>query len=432
MPRDCVIDQALTVPPSRRPRASGAGRLPVGFDVSSGLGSPAMTPIESDPLRSRLRPLAESAPARTDRESAEAEDDAPLVSIKLTGRPRPRLAEEPIEFVVKSKLEGRRLDTYLTSRFPDYSRSVIQKVIDANAVMVNGKPARASQKVREGDFVSLRLPELWDGTIPAQDIPLTVIYEDQWLSIIDKPAGMVTHPGKGNWSGTVVNALQHRYDTLSQLAGSTRPGVVHRLDRDTTGLLIVARDDTIHGKLAQLFETRTIEKEYLAICSGIPERDRDWIDQPLGPHPTVREKMAIRGEADGGRPARTFYEVVERFDRFALVRCQPLTGRTHQIRVHLTHVGLPILADKLYSGRDRITRGDLLGSQARGDDHDHVLLTRQALHAHRLKFLHPATGEPLEIRSPLPPDMAETLETLRQRPAASSTNPTRFSITRRL
>ena len=394
-----------------------------------------MTPIEPDPLRSRILPLAEPDRPQSEPEPEPDEgelDNAPSVSIKLEGRPRPRLADEPIEFVVKSKLEGRRLDAYLTSRFPDYSRSVIQKVIDANAVTVNGKPARASQKVREGDLVSLRLPELWDGTIPAQDLPLTVVYEDQWLSVIDKPAGMVTHPGKGNWSGTVVNALQHRYDTLSQLAGSTRPGVVHRLDRDTTGLLISARDDQIHGKLAQLFETRTIEKEYLAICSGTPERDRDWIDQPLGPHPTVREKSAIRSQSEGGRPARTFYEVVERFDRFALVRCKPQTGRTHQIRIHLTHVGLPILADKLYSGRDRITRGDLLGPTARGDDHDRILLTRQALHAHRLKFIHPATGEPLEIVSPLPPDMAETLETLRRRPTASATQLTRFHPPRRM
>jgi 23S rRNA pseudouridine1911/1915/1917 synthase len=176
---------------------------------------------------------------------------------------------------------------------------------------------------------------------------------------------MVTHPARGNRRGTLVNALQFHFDTLSTLAGEHRPGIVHRLDRDTTGLLVVVKDELAHHKLAHQFELREVHKEYLALVHGVPQRDSDYIERSIGFHPTSREKMAIRAPADGGKDAVTFYEVVERFRDFALVRCQPRTGRTHQIRIHLTHIGHPILADKLYSGRDRITLGDVLGPERR-------------------------------------------------------------------
>jgi 23S rRNA pseudouridine1911/1915/1917 synthase len=221
----------------------------------------------------------------------------------------------------------------------------------------------------------------------------------------------VTHPAKGNWSGTLVNALQFHFDKLSSVGGENRPGIVHRLDRDTSGLLIVAKDDRAHAALAKQFEERSIRKEYLAIVSGVPSRDSDYIERLIGPHPTHREKMAIRLPEDGGKEAVTFYEVVERFDGYALVRCHPKTGRTHQIRVHLTHIGHPLVADKLYAGRSRLTVADLRGTDA--PDADQAILERHALHAHSLHLAHPLTGEPIDLTAPLPPDMAATVEALR-------------------
>lgn len=325
----------------------------------------------------------------------------------------PELSAEPTEFVVKPRMAGKRIDAYLSSRYQDYSRSVIQKVIDAGAVLINGQPIKASYKVREGDVIRAWLPELADDAPAPEDIPLTIAYEDEALVVVDKPPGLVTHPAKGNWSGTLVNALQFHFDKLSTVGGAHRPGIVHRLDRDTSGLLIVAKDDRAHAALAKQFEERSIRKEYLAIVSGVPSRDGDYIERLIGPHPTHREKMAIRLPEDGGKEAVTFYETVERFQAHALVRCHPRTGRTHQIRVHLTHIGHPILADKLYAGRDRFTLGDLDGPTA--PDADRVLIGRQALHAHSLRLSHPLTGEPMHLTAALPDDMAALLEALRER-----------------
>jgi 23S rRNA pseudouridine1911/1915/1917 synthase len=330
----------------------------------------------------------------------------------------PELSRTPCEFTVKGRMAGKRIDAYLSSRFPEYSRSVMQKVIDAQAVLVNGHPVKASYKVHPDDAVRVWLPELADDAPVPEDISIEVVYDDEAFTVVNKPAGMVVHPAKGNWTGTLVNALQFRYDTLSTVAGEHRPGIVHRLDRDTTGLLIVAKDDASHRRLAAQFEQRTVNKEYLAVVAGVPERDSDYVEKTIGPHPTSREKMAIRLPEDGGKPAVTFYQVVDRFRGYALVRCKPQTGRTHQIRVHLAHIGHPIVADKAYSGRDRLTLGDLLGPGAGGPDGDAVLIDRQALHAHTLRFTHPQTGQALEFVAPLPADMARTLAALRaHRPA---------------
>jgi 23S rRNA pseudouridine1911/1915/1917 synthase len=311
-------------------------------------------------------------------------------------------------------MEGKRIDAYLASRYPDYSRSVIQKVIDAGAVLVNGQPVKASYKVRLDDLICVWLPELADDAPTPEDIPIEVVYEDAALTIVNKPAGMVVHPAKGHWSGTLVNALQFRYDTLSTVGGEQRPGIVHRLDRDTTGLLIVAKADAAHKHLAWQFEQRTIHKEYLALVSGVPQRDSDYIERTIGFHPTNREKMAIRLPEDGGKESVTFYEVLERFRGYALVRCKPATGRTHQIRVHLTHIGHPIVADKAYSGRDRLTLGDLLGLLPDAPESAEVLIGRQALHAHTLRLEHPLSGQPLHLTAPLPGDMTRALEALRK------------------
>jgi 23S rRNA pseudouridine1911/1915/1917 synthase len=331
----------------------------------------------------------------------------------------PPLSATPQEFEVKPRTDGKRIDAYLASRFPDYSRSVVQRIIEAEAVHVNGRPVKASYKIRAGDKVRVWLPELPDMTPVPEDIPINVVYEDETLTVVNKPPGMVTHPAKGNWQGTLVNALQFHYDSLSTLAGENRPGIVHRLDRDTTGLLVVVKNDLAHRRLALQFELREVHKEYLALVYGAPERDSDYIERAIGFHPLNREKMAIRALQDGGKPAVTYYEVAERFRGHALVRCMPQTGRTHQIRVHLAHIGHPIVADKAYSGRNRLTLGDLLAPAAgdplagAGLDPAAILIDRQALHAHFLQFTHPATGQPVHVSASLPADMTRALEALR-------------------
>ena len=209
---------------------------------------------------------------------------------------------------------------------------------------------------------------------------------------------MVVHPAKGHWTGTLTAALQFHFDQLSSVGGPTRPGVVHRLDRDTSGVIVIAKDDLAHRQLAMQFERRTIDKEYFALVTGQPDRDRDWIDLPIGLHPREREKMAIRPHDPASRPARSFYEVLERFRGFAAVRIVPHTGRTHQIRVHLQSIHCPVLCDRQYGGRAEITRGEIRGQAADAD----IVLAPQALHARRLSLVHPATNEPLsfERRSP--------------------------------
>jgi 23S rRNA pseudouridine1911/1915/1917 synthase len=330
----------------------------------------------------------------------------------------PELSETPSEFVVKARMAGKRIDAYLASRYPDYSRSVVQKLIEANAVLLNGQPVKASTKVKLDDVIRIWLPELADDAPAPEEIPIEVVYEDPALTVVNKPPGMVVHPAKGNWRGTLVNALQFHYDTLSTVGGENRPGIVHRLDRDTTGLIIIAKDDAAHRALARAFEERTVQKEYLAFVAGVPRRDSDYIERPIGIHPTSREKMAIRQAEDGGKEAVTFYEVLERFDGYALVRCKPRTGRTHQIRVHLAHIGHPIVADKAYSGRDRLTLADLAGPDI--PEPDTILIDRQALHAQALRFHHPLTGQELNLVAPMPADMTAVLDALRaHRPGIS-------------
>jgi 23S rRNA pseudouridine1911/1915/1917 synthase len=241
-----------------------------------------------------------------------------------------------------------------------------------------------------------------------EEIPLDILYEDEHIIAVNKPAGMVVHPARGHWSGTLASALSFHFRQLSSLGGPTRPGIVHWLDRDTSGVIVVAKTDPMHFALAAQFENRTTEKEYFAITAGVPDRDRDRVEQPIGIHPQQREKMAIRQGHSTSRDATTFYEVVERFAGFAAVRVLPKTGRTHQIRVHLAHIGCPVLCDKLYGGRSQVTARELV----RGGG-ENVVLARQALHAQRIKLAHPATGESIEFVAPLPADMAKVLHMLR-------------------
>lgn len=323
--------------------------------------------------------------------------------------PADELSSEPIEIVVEAPQADARLDWFLARQFPRYSRTFLRQVINAAAVKVDGQRVKASHRVAAGERIRIVLPKLpREGPEPA-DIPLDVLYEDSALAAINKPPGMVVHPGKGNWRDTLASALQFHFDRLSGLGGPTRPGIVHRLDRDTSGVIVVAKHDRAHKSLADQFQARTVMKEYFAIVSGQPDRDRDLIDLPIGFHPHQREKMAVRANHPESRPAQSFYEVLERFDGFTTVRVLPKTGRTHQIRVHLAAIGCPVLCDRAYGGRAELARGEL----SRQID-DEVLLTRQALHARRLLLTHPETGQPLELIAPLPADLTRVVEELRR------------------
>jgi len=327
----------------------------------------------------------------------DSDEDEPLTGIPVA------------EIIVAEGQANCRLDWFLAQQYSTYSRTHLRKVINAAAIKVNGLRAKAAHRLHVGDRILVELPELPREGPQPENIPLTIIYEDESMVVIDKPPGMVVHPGRGNWSGTLTSALQFHFDQLSQVGGSARPGIIHRLDRDTSGVIVVARHDRVHQRLADQFENRTVEKEYFAIVAGRPNLDRDSIDQPIGFHPHHREKMAIRRDDPASRPAQSFYEVIERFDGFATMRILPKTGRTHQIRVHLASIDCPVLCDRQYGGRARITRGEIRRQPA----DELVMLERQALHARRLKLLHPETGQPLEFESPIPADLSNVIAELR-------------------
>jgi 23S rRNA pseudouridine1911/1915/1917 synthase len=337
----------------------------------------------------------------------------------------------PVNHVVQLKVDGQRLDQYLAAQFPDFSRSLLRKPIDAGTVTVNGSPQKASYKVRNGDLIRVWLPKPRTGRPVPEEIPLDVLYEDEWLALVNKPPDMVVHPAKGNWSGTLANAIAHRFGTVSESGGEHRPGIVHRLDRDTSGVILIAKEETTHRALALQFERRQVFKEYAAITQGVLDRDSDYIEGRIIRHRHDRVKMAVTDdeEDEDAKDACTFYEVAERFVGYTFVKAQPKTGRTHQIRVHLASVGCPVLADKAYSGRAQFRLSDLVpGIDPAADE---VLLSRQALHAHRLRFRHPKTGVWLETVAPLPPEFERTLAALRQFRSPRQTPPTSGAPQRR-
>lgn len=312
---------------------------------------------------------------------------------------------------------------FLAGQLNSFSRSNLQRAIEAGHVLVDGATCRPSLRLAEGnriDVLQLEVPR--EGPVP-QDIPLDLLHEDDAIVVVNKPAGMIVHPAKGHWDGTLAGALAHHFGQMSQRGGPTRPGIVHRLDRDTSGVIVVAKDDRAHDVLAAQFKARTVEKQYLAIVAGVPEFDQDIINAPIGDHPKEREKKAIRVGHPSSREAVTHYEVVERFKGYSLIRARPKTGRTHQIRLHLNHVGLPVLCDRLYAGRNpkKISeleliprekmRQDTLSSEPSLAD---PLLVRHALHANRLEIDHPTTGTRMEFVAPLAEDMERTLAALRK------------------
>jgi 23S rRNA pseudouridine1911/1915/1917 synthase len=332
-------------------------------------------------------------------------------------------SDQPILITVEARAQGWRLDHYLSRLFPNFSRALFQKGIEQEAILVNGIPAKTSRRLRMNDCLSVRLPQLPDRTLPPEDIPLNIIYEDEYLVVLNKPAGLIVHPGKGNYRGTLAGALQFHFDRLSDVAGQLRPGIVHRLDRDTSGVLVIAKDNQVHHRLSGQFERREVTKEYFAIARGAFNLEEDEIATHVCINPRHREKMTVCEPGGNSRPAVTRYAVAERYAGFTSVRLFPKTGRTHQLRVHLQHLGHPIVADRLYGGGARLSLADLLPTSAptieQSDSAEDAnsespadLISRQALHARRLAFRHPHSGKELEFEAPLPDDIERTVAAL--------------------
>ncbi len=326
--------------------------------------------------------------------------------------------QEKFHFVVPPEASGQRLDVFLTAQIPQVSRVRIRRGIDTGTTLVNDVAEKAALRVATGQKIEFTLPPPPAVGPEPEPIPLDILYEDDAIAVVNKPPGMVVHPARGHWSGTLASALVHHFGQLSQHGGAIRPGIVHRLDRDTSGVMVIAKTDAAHVKLSEQFQNRTVGKEYLAIVMGSPDRDRDIIDFPIASHPSHREKMALLANHATSRAAQTFYEVAERYRGFALIHCFPKTGRTHQIRLHLESIRCPVLCDKLYGGRARLTLEELRNMtrmkhlEADRSPAD-VVLNRQALHAHVLRIAHPISGEPYEFRAVFPADLEAVLRLLR-------------------
>jgi len=305
---------------------------------------------------------------------------------------------------VPAEDEGLRLDRFLAAAGRGWSRSQVARWIEAGLVSRNGAPTKPSHLVHSGDRIEVTVPAPTPSDLQPQEIPLDVLYEDGHLIAINKPPGLVIHPAAGNPDGTLVNALLAHCRDLSGVGGVERPGIVHRLDKDTSGVLVAAKTDAAHRALSLAFRWRTTEKRYLAVVYGAPKTDEGVVDAPIARHPSERKRMAV---VPGGRAARTLWFVRERFAGAALVECRPVTGRTHQIRVHLAHAGHALIGDALYAGRQwRSIADQQLAARCRD-------FPRQALHAWRLTIQHPATGAPITFEAPLPADLEDLLAALR-------------------
>ena len=291
---------------------------------------------------------------------------------------------------------GERADAALARLAPDLTRSAAQRLLDEGRVLREGRPLRKNDKLQAGDVLALDLPEPQPVALEPEDIPLDIVYEDKDLLVINKPKGLVVHPAAGHWSGTLVNALlYHCRDSLSGINGELRPGIVHRIDKDTSGLLIVAKNDFAHQALAAQLQDHTLARTYVCLVVGGVREDSGTVDAPIGRHPADRKKMAV---VAGGRPAVTHWTVLERFPGFTYAECRLETGRTHQIRVHMAYLGHPILGDTVYGAKKPVPG-----------------LQGQCLHAAGLRFLHPRTGELVELWRDPPEEFQAQLRKLRSR-----------------
>jgi 23S rRNA pseudouridine1911/1915/1917 synthase len=298
-----------------------------------------------------------------------------------------------IELLVPKEAARLRLDQFLARELPKYSRSRLQQLVRKEFITLNGSPARPRDLVRSGDRIAINepAPERIDNQPEA--IPIHVLYEDEDLIVINKPAGLVVHPGAGHREHTLVNALLHHFPKLSGIGGMERPGIVHRLDKETSGCLVVAKNDEAHRGLSEQFEQRTVEKIYLALVVGRMRKNAGTVDEKIGRHPVDRQRMSIASRR--GREAKTEYRVLSSSDETSLVECKLHSGRTHQVRVHLQHLGHPVLGDKIY------------GKKHAKD------FARQMLHAWKLGFQHPRTGEWKNFEAPLPTDFENAVKSLR-------------------
>ena len=304
------------------------------------------------------------------------------------------------ETLDRSAAPGLRIDRYLANQMSDLSRSRIQKLIELGHVQINGEVCTSKKvEIEEGDRIQIDLPEIQPLELKPEAIPLDVLYEDDSLIIVNKSAGMVVHPSAGHESGTLVNALLAHCETLPGINGIQRPGIVHRLDKDTTGAIVVAKTEQAFHHLQEQFRTKTARRDYYAIVYGAPKQESGTVDQPIGRHPVDRQKQAIVPESKGGRRAITHWQIKERLGNYTLLQFELETGRTHQIRVHSVFMGHPVVGDPVYgSGRS-------LG----------VNLPGQALHAWRLRLIHPLTNEWIEAIAPIPAYFTTLLEVLRKR-----------------
>lgn len=287
--------------------------------------------------------------------------------------------------IVEDVDEGERVDKYLAANFPDFSRSRIQNMLKSGDILVNGRPCKANCKVAADDSVSIAIPELSETEIVPEDIPLSIIYEDDDILIVNKPKNMVVHPAPGHQTGTLVNAIMfHCKDRLSGINGELRPGIVHRIDRDTTGSLIICKNDESHRFIAEQLKVHSITRKYHAIVHGVLKDDSGTIETTIGRHPVERKKMAVN--VKNGRQAVTYYRVLRRFQNYTYIECELETGRTHQIRVHMAYIHHSILGDPLYGPAKCPLKG----------------LEGQCLHAKTIGFIHPTTHEYVEFDAPLP------------------------------
>jgi len=389
-----------------------------------------------------LNPAGADADAGADEDVQPGGDPLDLPDEEIPAQPPRRLIDEDgmevVETAVGAEADGlehlridirralpdRRLDKYLASRLGrPMSRTTLQDYIRQGNVTVNGRTVKPSYAIRTGDSIDMMLPPARPKEIPPEPIPLEIVYEDADLMAVNKQAGLIVHPARGNWTGTLVNALAYYFKTnwrdiadLPTSGESFRPGIVHRLDRDTTGIMLIAKSELALWRLGWQFEHRKVHKTYTAIVHGRVGPDEDVIDVPIGKHPKIREKYAVDRRTGEPYPvttkeAVTRYKVLERIGPvgggracFSLVELYPQTGRTHQLRVHMSYIGHPIVGDKMYGG------GPLYRSQLLGHAEEAVgpLITRQALHAHTIRFRHPRTGKEMELTAPWPADFTGT------------------------
>lgn len=319
------------------------------------------------------------------------------------------------DFLVEDTARNTRLDVYLAARMPDLSRSHIQRLINQSYVTVDGVTAKAGHKVQPGEKVVVLVPPPAPADIVPEDIPLSVVFEDDQIIVINKPKGMTVHPAPGSRTGTLVNAVIAYTDDLSGIGGVERPGIVHRLDKDTSGLLVVAKTDAAHASLQSQIQARSAERRYIALVWGATKFNEAVVDAPIGRHPTDRQKQAVIKDTSRytAREAVTHLKVTERFDGFTLLEAKLDTGRTHQIRVHCSFIGHPVVGDPLYGGTRRAIPPSYNKMQQRSLASLIEGLQGQALHAFSLSFDHPITGERLSFEAPLPTDIDALLTWLR-------------------